>query len=153
MAKATNDEAPTVPPAPTCLLCQRTLEEVGGTRLINCTQSRGVLIGETADIGSFKKRKVFRLAQGGVLVLGDSDPWRWLPDEMERAREQAESGYHPWFCQACGARTCSTCGAPLRSPVGCTAMGADGTYGPYSPMLGARIPCTNPDCPSRPENR
>jgi hypothetical protein len=87
------------------------------------------------------------------LVIGDGDPWRWPPEAMERGREQAEAGYHPWFCQACAGRTCSTCGAPLRSPVGCTALGAEGTYGPHSPILGARIPCNNPDCPSRPENR
>ena len=81
-----------------------------------------------------------------LLALARVHAWRG-------AREQAEAGYHPWFCQACAGRICSTCGAPLRSPVGCTALGTDGSHGPHSPMLGARIPCKNPDCPSRPENR
>ena len=149
MTQASIDQRSSFPPAPTCLLCQRSLEEAGGVRLIVCTQSRGVLIGKSPNNGNFKKRQVFRLASGYVLVLGDSDPWRWSQGEAERAHQEAEAGYHPWFCQVCGSRACSTCGAPLRSPVGCTAMDAEGQSGPHSPMLGARIPCINTDCPTK----
>lgn len=89
-----NEQAP-FPPAPNCLLCQQRLEEIGGRRLITCTQSLGVLIGTSPKMGRFKNRKVFRLGAGGALVIGDRDPGHWSPEVIERARQQAEAGYHP----------------------------------------------------------
>ena len=85
---------------------------------------------------------------GHTTISVSPETLKQINDAMA-ARQEAEAGYHPWFCQACAGRTCATCRAPLRSPVGCTGMDTEGQSGPHSPMLGARIPCKNPDCPTK----
>ena len=102
------------PPADTCCLCGRTIEQVDGRRMV-ATAAAGVVRRHANDplrgLGN-PPAQVHRI--GGkfkdmVLCFWGSC---WTEQGILRALEQAGRGLTPWICQPCAGYGCPECGAP-----------------------------------------
>ena len=134
-----------LPPAERCAICRRTLEQVGGMRLI-ANKLRGICLspefkgGGNAD---YPYQSVKLDDSVYLLVWGEKD--KWTPEAIERAKTEYLNGRRPWMCQVCGERNCSECGAPINLP-----MGSDVLYDSGCSSHVAIFPfhpgCINPNC-------
>ena len=134
-------------PADKCVICRKTIKEVGGTR-ITAQQSRGVVLLDEFLGGGDPERQYrsFKLKEDSdtyIVVWGENG--FWSDDSVRRAVGAYRAGYHPWFCQVCGKRACRLCGAPINSPVGSDWI-ADSGCSRHSPILGCNPGCSNPRC-------
>jgi len=135
------------PPADRCVICEKTIEETGGRRII-AQHSRGVKLGKRYEGGGNPERphksiKLYPESDTYVVVWGEKE--FWTDARIKRAIQDYQDGRHPWFCQVCGLRTCSLCGSPINDPVGSATISAGGCVG-QSPLLGVDPGCTNPEC-------
>lgn len=131
-------------PAPDCSLCGTPWTPASGPRVI-AQKGRSVTIADEKSGG----HRWAALSNGQFLGFKSRDS-EWTDEAQARAISAAEAGYRPWYCSKCASRTCSTCGAPLNSPVGCAWVGDNGCIG-QSPLLGVNPGCINADCPSKKE--
>lgn len=107
-------------PATGCLLCGTSIEDAGGRRLY-ASQSRGVCLAPQPPRPETASRRVRSepfAADPALRINVWGGPGRFDDALFERARALFEQGMAPWFCQACGDRTCKACGAPLLRPHG-----------------------------------
>lgn len=131
------------PPAPTCALCDRSVEEVGGIRITWSGQAGVVSRSSDRPIGRVPRSALlFPLPRphSGELLL-------WPPDEgaLGRAVTQWLARFRPWVCQTCAGRTCDRCGSPTIAPYGCDTLGGDGRSGHY-PILPGPAGCIREGC-------
>lgn len=131
-------------PAPTCVSCERTIEDVGGRRITWSTQA-GVLVRSSQDaIGNLPHRALLvplPKPHAGTLLL-------WPPDEDAAGRAVAQwlDRLRPWVCQICSGRTCERCGSPTVAPHGCDTLHEDGRGG-HMPILPGPAGCIREGCP------
>lgn len=96
------------------------IEEIGGRRLI-AQRLRGVTLSTKYQGGGNPD-----YPHQSTLLYDDleiyNDVWgeksMWTKEAIQRARQSYLNGRRPWFCQVCGCRACSECGAPINLPVG-----------------------------------
>lgn len=108
-------------PSDCCVLCGRTLEDVGGGKRIIGQKLRGVTLTDRFQGGGNSEfpNKSVPLGDGTdryLLVWGE--PEQWTDEAIERARQEYLAGRRPWLCQLCGERKCSQCGWPINYPMG-----------------------------------
>lgn len=131
------------PPAPTCVTCGLSLEEVGGYRIVGNMGKRVAIRSSPDKVRKDQDRAYFGLSSGFYLILLGGD--RWTLKERERALDQAKEDWHPWMCQRCTRRVCKICGDPLKFPLGSNALHDDGREGHW-PILPIRLKCSSQEC-------
>ena len=134
------------PPAHACALCGKTLEEVGGKRMV-VTQFLGVSLWPEPPLGGSSGLPVdfYPVDEEETLYLivwGEP----WSTERVDRAIETAREGKHPWFCQVCGGRACEICGSPLSWPQASEIIHGSGRKKRCMSMP-AHVGCVNPNCP------
>ena len=134
-------------PAKECGVCGKSLEEIGGRRLLG-TITRALLIkGVQFDWGgSWSVTRAVRLdepyRQLFVLMAGSIA----TDATLTRSRAQAQSGQTPWFCQRCAGQVCERCGALTREVPGSTFLSDDGRTTYYALMPIGFPGCSVPGC-------
>lgn len=137
-------------PSAGCVICEKTLEQVGGGKRIIAQGLRGVVLTDKATgNGGCKNPSRTRFLNGEndqdgyLLVWGE--PGMWTEASIERARQAFLDGERPWLCQICAIRQCSECGAPINYPMGSDILYDDGcsTHVPIFPFDPG---CTNLNC-------
>ena len=125
-------------PAPACVLCSRTLEEVGGKRIAS-TPTIGVT--RQAEPRPGDQYQSHPLDVGYVITWGQP----WNPDAVGRAIMTYREGHRPWLCQPCANRGCCVCGSPLRIAMASDILHDDGDIRHHM-IVPVRNPCSNPEC-------
>ena len=134
-------------PANECGMCGKTLDEIGGRRLLG-TITRALLIkGVQFDWGgSWSVTRAVRLdepfRQLFVLMAGSIA----TDATLARAREQAQAGQTPWFCMRCAGQVCERCGALSREVPGSTFLADDGRTTYYALLPIGEPGCSDPGC-------
>jgi len=134
-------------PADSCVLCGKSLQEIGGRRLVG-QQLRGVSLSDRYLGGGNKDfpYQSFQLSDEPVVYLvvwGEKS--KWTPTAIQAAKHEYLSGKRPWFCQRCGVRTCRQCGAPINYPVGSDMLDDQGCSS-HAPIFPFDPGCSNPEC-------
>jgi len=140
-------------PANCCSVCGRSLEEVGGFRLVS-TATYGVSVcTPKTPIGAIRHPARSIRLEGDfrdviVAMFGDE---LWTNEAINRVREATQSGLRPWFCQRCAGRDlCPVCGTPMTAVPGADHMADDGSVShmPYFYGMGKLRHCPDSDCSS-----
>ena len=134
-------------PTKRCVFCERTIEEIGGLRLV-AQKTRGMKLSDRYIGGGnkefpYKSVKLSSKPETYMVFWGESE--KWSAKAVKSAKEAYENDLHPWFCQICGERKCNICGAPINYPMASDAINDDGCIShlaifPFDPG------CTNPKC-------
>ncbi len=142
--KLTNDKK--YLPSDTCIVCEKSLDEVGGERII-VQIPRGIVISDTEYVNSKEgcPRQSYKLSvnQDKYLVVWGEE--LQTDDVIERAKRKYAKGKQPWFCQVCGKRTCQECGTLIKFPIGSSLLGDKGNSWRV-PNLPIDPTCMNPRC-------
>jgi hypothetical protein len=140
-------KAPIFLPSLLCVICQKSIQQTGGRRII-AQHLRGIIITNVASGGgdSNYPRKSYRLSNYPLFlcVWGRPNPWH-SEEVIERATTTFHKGRRNWFCQVCGNRVCNLCGYPQQFPVGSQLLYDDGSSS-YLAMLPISPGCINPSC-------
>ena len=131
-------------PAPSCSLCERTLDEVGGRRITWCTQAAVIVRSHQDPIGNLPQPVLLvplPKPHAGALLM-------WPPNKsaLDRALTQWIDRLRPWICQACSGRTCERCGSPTMAPHGSDTLHDDGRVGHFA-LLPGPTGCIREGCP------
>ena len=127
-------------PAPACVLCSRTLEEVGGKRIAS-TQTIGVTRQAEERDGDEYQSHSLGVGAGYAITWGHP----WTPNAVARAINAFQTGHRPWLCQPCANRGCCVCGSPLRIAMASDILHDDGDIRHHM-IVPVRNPCSNPEC-------
>jgi len=128
-------------------VCGKTLDKIGGRRLLT-TISRALLIkGVQFDWGgSWSETRAVRLDEPYshlfVLMAGSVA----TDATLARACAQAQAGHSPWFCQRCAGQVCERCGALTREVPGSTFLADDGHTTYYALLPIGKPGCSDPKC-------
>ena len=133
-------------PARTCIVCEKTIKEIGGRKMV-AQPLRGTNVFDRVIHGGFKNfHSCTRLLEDRDLYLVTWGEVTFLSDEViSRIKADYLEGRRPWFCQVCGKRSCHLCGALERRPAMSDYVCDDG-YILHCPSLGADTGCLNPQC-------
>ena len=135
-------------PDPHCVICRKSLDEIGGKRIV-AQQPRGWILSDTYKEGGNKdcpKRSV-ELKDSNLpsylVIWGDI----WDEKSIQRAKTALYNNKSPWFCQICGVRACHICNEPINYPMGSDLLTNEGdsTHAgifPFSPGCVNKI-CSN----------
>ena len=135
-------------PSPKCIFCQKSLEEIGGSRIVVQKSKRISFSSKHRSGGdsnfTIQSHKLQEYPEPiYMIVWGEKGLWRDVL--IERAKEEYLNGYQPWFCQICGKMICSECGDATKLPLGSDVLCVDGSI-----LHVAKFPvdpgCTNKDC-------
>lgn len=135
------------PPTEACVMCDKTLKEVGGKRLI-AQQLRGVALTNKKRGGGNKNspHKCLELFSDPLIYMdywGESE--KWTDSVILSAKNAYLNGKQPWFCQICGERKCSECGSPINYPMGSDILYGDGRSS-HAPIHPFDPGCNNLSC-------
>ncbi|WP_394754786.1 hypothetical protein [Crenothrix sp.] len=135
------------PPAKTCVFCDKSLEEVGGRRLV-AQRIKGVKLSAECMGGGnpdfpYKSVKLFDDLKAYVVVWGEKS--LWTESAVNKAKNEFLTGHRPWFCQICGVRACMQCGSPINHPSGSDVLCSDGNT-THASILPCDCGCINPTC-------
>jgi hypothetical protein len=137
----------TLKPAHSCVICNKTLDQIGGRRLV-AQQLRGITLSNKYQGGgnkdySYKSFKFSEDSDDYVVVWGEKSLWEKAA--INRAISDYQAGKRPWFCQKCGLRGCSTCGEPINYPMGSGVIDGNGCYS-HCPIHPIDPGCINKSC-------
>lgn len=135
------------PPADTCVLCGKSLQDIGGYRIVT-QKLRGIGLSETRQGGGNKDfpKQSFKLYDDrDVYVVVWGEPAKWTEAAKKRTRDQYRAGYRPWMCSVCAERKCRNCGAPINYPMGSDVLYDNGCSS-HVPIFPFDPGCTNPAC-------
>ncbi len=107
-------------PAERCAICEKTLEETGGMRIV-AQKFRGVGLSDKYQGGGnpdYPRQSVSLEDGSGTYLLVWGEKSKWTDAAIERARRAYLAGQRPWMCQRCAERKCSQCGSPINYPMG-----------------------------------
>ena len=141
------DKSKRHPPSETCVICEKSLEEIGGKRII-AQKPRGIIISneyQDSNKGRYPRHS-YELSDNSdkyLVVWGEKE--LWTDDVIERAKEEYVKGQQSWFCQVCGNRTCEDCGTPLSIPMGSDILDDSGNSS-HVAVLPVKQACVNPKC-------
>jgi len=134
-------------PAERCAICEKSLAEIGGKRIVS-QKLRGVCLSDRYQGGGNKDfpRQSFKLYDDQDIymqVWGEKE--LWTPAAIRRAQDAYLNGMRPWMCQLCGQRQCSVCGQPINMAVGSDIL-FDNGCGTHVPILPCDPGCVNKEC-------
>ncbi len=137
---------PVMLPADRCVICQKSIDEIGGRRII-AQKLRGVCLSDKYRGGGNPDYpyRSFQISPSPLYVTVKGELSLWNEETTQRAISAYQQGIRPWFCSACGKRLCSECGCPLAHPVGSDVIYDDGCSAHF-PMLPCHPGCINPNC-------
>ena len=132
-------------PSHECMFCRKSIEEIGGRRII----AKQILLIGLSD----------RFLGGGnpdypdVSVKFDENLYihfrgpkgKWTDELKDYVINEFNDHRHPWFCQICVGRECLECGAPAQYLHGCDII-YDNRCSTHSAILNVHPGCINPDC-------
>lgn len=132
------------PPSGRCVICEKTLDDVGGSRIVG-QRYRGLRLTPRPSEG--RGPGIFctaREVETG-LYLG---VWGEIWDEptIQRAIAELREGHHPWYCQSCARHLCPRCGAVHALPMGSDVLHECGSIGHQMIVPVGNANCTNPAC-------
>ena len=139
-------------PSKTCLLCDSTIEEIGGIR-ITTTNSRGVFISNKEWSGSDSPRRgrapypcrSYKLGNESYIIMRGPANEGFNDELLEKAKRQFENDERPWLCQRCAHRLCSQCGEPLNRPPAVDMLCDDGSSS-HIAIMSVDRGCINKEC-------
>lgn len=136
-------------PAEHCVICEKSLEEIGGRRIV-AQQVRGVFLSEKYLGGGDPDYpyQSFRMPGSSLYLLVWGSRSMWSEDAVQRAINVFQRNKRPWFCQDCGNRICPECSFPVQYPVGSDVLYDDGCS-THIGMLPICPGCINPNCPTQ----
>ena len=105
-------------PSKTCLLCDSTIEKIGGIR-ITTTNSRGVFISNEEWRESRRDPypcRSYKFGNESYIIMRGPVNEGFNDELLEKAKQQFRNDEQPWLCQRCGHRLCSQCGEPMNKP-------------------------------------
>ena len=134
-------------PAPNCIFCNKSIEQIGGKRIV-AQQLRGIKLSKKFQGGGnkdypFQSFKLSDSSDNYVVIWGAKS--LWTENRIKQAIELSKQNLHPWFCQKCGHRTCSKCGEPINMPLGSDVIYEDGDIR-HVMLIGINPGCINPKC-------
>ena len=88
-----------------CILCGKSIEEVGGRR-ITAQHLRGITFSINSRGGGNPPYKSYKLSSYPFYLVIWGERSMWSQDAIQRAIDAFHKGRRPWFCQKCGRRTC-----------------------------------------------
>ncbi len=141
------DNNPPLLPAERCVICECTLDGVGGRRII-AQKLRGVCLTAQYRGGGnpdYPERSIPLGDGSGYYLLVWGEPSKWNDAAMERARQDYLAHRRPWLCQKCAERVCRECGAPINYPMGSDALSDNGCSS-HIPIFGIDPGCMNKAC-------
>jgi len=129
-----------------CVICGKTIEEVGGQRIASQPR-RGIWFSPTYKGGGnpAAPHKSIKLNEAPLYLVVCGEKEMWTDLAIERAVSSYRRGRRAWFCQVCGHRTCSTCGAPINLPMGSEILHTNGSI-TYCNIIPFNPGCINPAC-------
>lgn len=132
-----------------CVICGKSIAEVGGRR-ITAQKFRGIMISNKYLGGGnpaypYKSCKLNSSSTSPLYLVTWGELSMWSKSSIQRAIEAFHKGKRSWFCQICGRRVCSTCGAPINHPVLSDVLNNDGSN-PHCGMIPCDPGCKNPSC-------
>lgn len=146
-------EAPIFLPSPFCIICQKTIQEIGGRRIV-AQQVRGILISSKPIGGGHRDHHYmsYKLSSYPLYLVVWGPGTMWSEESIQRATEAFHRGKRSWFCQLCGNRVCVDCGSPLQHPVGSDVLYDNGCTA-HVAILPCHPGCVNPQCKNHKEVR
>lgn len=138
-------------PAKCCVVCQRTLEEVGGFRLVATPRDGIRICTPDVPIGHIRHAaRIIRLSgdfRDAIIALYGKR--LWTETVVERVREVLMAGLRPWYCQLCAnIHLCPVCGTPLTKVPMSAFLEDDGRTISAPSFSGYVQRCPNPNCPA-----
>lgn len=127
-----------------CILCKKTIEEVGGRR-ITAQHFRGITFSVNRRGGGNPPYRSIKLSEYPFYLVIWGERSLWNQEAVQRATDAFHKGKKPWFCQKCGRRTCSICGAPINYPMASDLLNDDGSN-PHLSIFPVKPTCINPTC-------
>jgi hypothetical protein len=136
-----------------CVICQKSIEEIGGRRII-AQSMRGILFSNKPIGGGHKDHhyKSHKLSPYPLYLVVWGPGTMWSEDAIQSATAAFHKGKRSWFCQLCGNRVCQDCGSPLQQPVGSEVLYDNGCTS-HVPILPCHPGCVNPQCKNHKEER
>lgn len=134
-------------PAENCAICNKSLDEVGGKRIV-AQQILGIGLSTKRQGGGNAKypyQSVQLYSEPDIYMLVWGEKEKWSKEALNSAKQAYLDGKRPWFCQVCGVRVCTECGSPVNYPVGSDVLYDNGCSS-HVPIIPADLGCINPDC-------
>ncbi len=146
MKKSNIKSTPTLLPDSHCVICGKTIDEVGGRRIV-AQKFRGISISKKPRGGGNPEypHKSHKLSPSPLFLVTWGEVTMWTEAAIQRAKRAFHKGRRSWFCQVCGQRTCYKCGAPIKLPVASDVLNDDGSS-PHVHIVPCNLGCINPDC-------
>lgn len=105
-------------PAKRCVICTKTIDEIGGYRIIAGLFQRIYFANRSIGGGNPKyPDQSIKIDENNFIVLR-GEKKLWTDEIINRIKLQYLENKRPWFCQVCGNRTCRICNKPINYPMG-----------------------------------
>jgi len=132
-------------PSSHCLLCKKTVDEIGGKRVV-AQKTLGSFISTTYRGGGdldFPDLSIKIDDAKYILLCGKKG--MWTVELIDKVKEIYLNNERPWFCQKCAGKTCHICGEILNNPIGSDVIYDDGCV-LHVASLGYNPGCMNESC-------
>ena len=103
-------------PAARCVVCEKTIDEIGGVRLVATHRHSIILCTPDVPLGSIRHpaRTIRLTGNHRDVIFSMFGEAIWTDEVVERIVEVGMAGLRPWFCQVCAdIHLCRVCGSPL----------------------------------------
>lgn len=132
-------------PASHCVICGKSIEEIGGRRIISQRDKGLYISSQPTKGGSHAVHKSVKVDPLPLYVTIWGEKAFWNDETINRAIQIVKQGECPWFCQICGTRACYLCGQPINYPVASEIL-YDSGGSSHCPIIPHDPGCINPAC-------
>ncbi len=128
-----------------CLLCKKTIEEIGGKRIV-AQKTLGTFLLKTYHGGGdpdYPELSIKINDMNYITLRGKKG--MWTDELIEEIKDIYLQYERPWFCQKCAGKTCYNCGELMNNPIGSDVIYDDGCIS-HVAALGYNPGCVNDMC-------